>query len=103
LKNKKVTTAIKRDFTAKIIIETQTDLVNYFYVLILDIWNTHYKSRTKMRKTKLVNTYNNRIGSETCYKENYDRSKRAIEDIRWESILRDRIILLGDFNAYSSA
>jgi hypothetical protein len=56
-----------------------------------------------MRKTRLVNTYDNRIGSETCYKGNHDRSKRAIEDIRWKPILRGRVILLRDFNAHSSA
>jgi hypothetical protein len=56
-----------------------------------------------MRKTRLVNTYDNKIGLKTYYKENYDRSRRAIEDIRWEPILRDKVVLLGDFNAHSPA
>jgi hypothetical protein len=56
-----------------------------------------------MRKTRLVNTYDNRIGPGTCYKGNHDRSRRAIEDIRWEPVLRGRVILLGDFNAHSPA
>jgi hypothetical protein len=103
LKDKRVAIVIRRDLTAKIIIEAQIDLINHLYVLIFDIWNTHYKSRIKMRRTRLVNTYDNRIGLRTCYKGNYDRSKRAIEDIRWESVLRSRVVLLGDFNAHSPA
>jgi hypothetical protein len=103
LKDKRVATAIRRDLTAKIIIEARTNLVNHPYALVLDIWDTHRKSKTKMRRTRLVNTYDNRIGLRTCYKRNYDRSRRAIEDIKWEPVLRSRVVLLGDFNAHSPA
>jgi hypothetical protein len=47
------------------------------------------------------NNNNNRIGLGTCYKGDSDRTWRVIEDIQWQSLLRGRAVLLGDFNAHS--
>jgi hypothetical protein len=59
--------------------------------------------RSYIKYIRLVNTYDNRIGPKTCYKRNHNRSRRAIENIKWEPILRGRVVLLGDFNAHSPA
>jgi ribonuclease HI len=53
------------------------------------------------RRTRLINIYDNRIGLGTCYLGDSERTWRAIEDLQWQSLLRGRAVLLGDFNAHS--
>ena len=54
-----------------------------------------------MRKTSLINCYNNKIGLNTTYQGDIDSNRRAIEDIDWNLLIQDRKILLDDFNAHS--
>ena len=54
-----------------------------------------------MRKTRLINCYDNRIGPNTTYQGDIDSNRRAIEDVDWNQLILGRTILLGDFNAYS--
>ena len=86
---------------AQIIIKARTDLINHPYVLILNIWDIQPITKTKKRRTRLINVYDNRIGLGTCYKGDAERTWRAIEDIQWQPLLRGRAVLLGDFNAQS--
>jgi hypothetical protein len=46
---------------AQIIIEVRTDLINYSYALVLDIWDIQPVIKTKKRRTRLINVYDNRI------------------------------------------
>jgi hypothetical protein len=62
----------------------------------------HANTKTKRRRTRLINIYDNIIGPGSCYQGQYDYSRRAIEDINWERVIQGRVILLGDFNAHSS-
>jgi hypothetical protein len=98
---KRVSIAVKRDIMAQIIIEARTDLINHPYTLVLDIWDIQPVIKTKKRRTRLINVYDNRIGLGTCYKGDAERTWRAIEDIQWQPLLRGRAVLLGDFNAQS--
>ena len=86
---------------AQLIIEARTDLLNHPYALVLDIWDIQPVTKTKKRRTRLINVYDNRIGLGTCYKGDAERTWRAIEDIQWQPLLRGRAVLLGDFNAQS--
>jgi hypothetical protein len=86
---------------AQLIIEARTDLINHPYALVLDIWDLQPNIKTKKRRTRLINIYDNRIGLGTCYKGDSERTWRAIEDIQWQPLLRGRAVLLGDFNAQS--
>ena len=54
-----------------------------------------------MRKTRLINYYDNRIDSNTTYLEELDSNRRAIEDVNWNRLIQDRTILLNDFNVHS--
>ena len=54
-----------------------------------------------MRKTRLINCYNNKIGPNITYIGDFDFNWRAIEDINWNLLIQGRTILLGDFNAHS--
>ena len=70
--------------------------------MTLDVWELHSKSKKKMRKTHLINCYDNRIGPNTTYLEDLNSNKRFIQDIDWNQLIQGQIILLSDFNAYSS-
>lgn len=39
----------------------QTNLISYSYYFCLNIKNFDYKSRKSLRKTKIVNLYNNKV------------------------------------------
>jgi hypothetical protein len=59
---------------AQIIIEARTDLINYPYALVLNIWDIQPVTKTKKRRTRLINVYDNRIGLGTYYKDNAERT-----------------------------
>jgi hypothetical protein len=63
------------------VIEVRSDLVNHSYFLIINIWELYLQIRAKIRRTRLINSYNNRIGLETVYQGDIDFNRRAIDDI----------------------
>ena len=60
---------------------------------MLDIWELTDK-KEKKRRTRVVNIYDQNIQVE-------GRNTRPVKEIQWEQILRERVILLGDFNTKS--
>jgi hypothetical protein len=44
---------------AQLIIETRTDLINYPYALVLDIWDIQPITKPKKRRIRLNNIYDN--------------------------------------------
>jgi hypothetical protein len=40
-----------------------------------------------MRRTRLINSYNNRIDPETVYQGDIDSYRRAINDINWKPLI----------------
>ena len=78
---KRVLIAIRKDLLTKIITESRSNLVNHPYFLVIDVWELHPQSKHKMRKTRLINCYDNRIGLNTTYQGDIDSNRRAIEDI----------------------
>ena len=54
-----------------------------------------------MRKTRLINGYNNRISLNTTYLGELDFNKRAIEDVNWSRLIQGQTILLDNFNVHS--
>jgi hypothetical protein len=58
---KRVLIIIRKDLQNNLIIEPRTDLINYSYALALDIWDIHYITRRKIKRTRLINVYNNII------------------------------------------
>ena len=49
--------------------------------MTLDVWKLYLKSKKKMRKTRLINYYDNRIGLNITYLEELDSNKRVIKDV----------------------
>jgi len=100
-RDKRVAIAVRRELASQLILEARTDLLDHPYALALDIWELNRDTRVKKRRTRLINIYDNQIGLGTCYKGDSNQSWRAIEDISWNTLLRGRVVLLGDFNAHS--
>ena len=67
--------------------EVRSDLVNHPYFLAIDIWELYPQIRAKMRRTRLINSYNNRIGPGTVYQGDIDFNRRAIDNIDWEPLI----------------
>lgn len=56
----------------------------------------------KMRKTHIVNIYDNWVGRDQIWQGNREEKRRAIQDAEWEKIIDGRTVLAGDFNAHSA-
>jgi hypothetical protein len=60
---KRVMIAIQKDLLNRLIIEPKTDLINHPYALALDIWDIHHITRKKIRRTRLINIYDNIVNT----------------------------------------
>ena len=62
-------------------IEKRSDLIDYLYVIILDVRDLNQKIRLFLRRIKVVNVYDQIIGREYIYLGVYIKKRRFIEDI----------------------
>lgn len=53
---------VRKNILYKIIINNQKNLANYLYCSILDIKELHSLSRKNLRKTRIINLYDNKVG-----------------------------------------
>ncbi len=97
----RVMTAIRKELTDKIVIEHRTDLINHPYVMLLAIRKLDPRSKKPRRKTRAVNVYDNRVGRGCTWEGGISRIRRALEDIKWDSVIRGRVLIAGDINAHS--
>ena len=97
----RVMTAVRKDLLDKIAVEHRTDLVNHPYFILLEIRDLDQQSKRPGRKTRVLNAYDNRVGQGCTWTGNIPRVRRALEDIKWESIIRGRFLMAGDINAHS--
>jgi hypothetical protein len=67
--------------------EVRSDLVNHPYFLIINIWELYLQIKAKIRRTRLINSYDNRIGPGIVYQGDIDFNRRAIDDIDWEPLI----------------
>ena len=53
---------VKKDILDRVIIDNRTDLISHSYCLCLEIKKFDPKSGKSLRKTKIVNLYDNKVG-----------------------------------------
>lgn len=94
--------AVRKDLLNKTIVENRTDLVSHPYGMVLDITKGQIHTKGRRRKTRIVNIYDNKLGKGQTWKGSDQRLRRAIQDILWKSIIKRRVLILGDMNAHSS-
>ena len=81
--------------------EHRTDLINHPYFMLLEIRELDPRSKKPGRKTRIVNVYENRVGKGCTWDGGISRTRRALEDINWEPVIRGRVLIAGDINAHS--
>src|ERR1700692_4066551 len=97
----RVAIAIRRDLLDQLVIEARTAPKNPPYFMVMDVWDLN-SAKERVRKTRIVNCYDNWLGENCRWQGGYQRRRRAIEDANWEQIIEGRCLILGDFNAHST-
>ena len=81
-------TAVRKDMLHRVVIDNRTELVSHPYCSLLDIKELHSLTRKVVRKTRVVNLYNNKVGKGQVWEGSSPRLERAIQDISWHQIIR---------------
>ena len=71
------------------------------YGMVLDITEGEIHGKGKKRKTRIVNIYDNRLGERQTWQGSEPQIRRAKEDLPWRSIIKGRVLIVGDMNAHS--
>ena len=100
-KDIRVLTAVRKDIANEIIFESRSDLISHPYCMALDVKELHQKTSKVLRRTRVVNMYDNVIGRGHTWQGPTPVIRRAIQDICWNSVIRGRVLLVGDMNAHS--
>lgn len=101
-KDNRVLVAVRKDILNKIIVKNQTDLVSHPYCMALDITEFGSLLSGRKRKTRIINVYDNKIGEGQRWQGSSPRVRRAIEDMSWQSLIKHRVLIVGDMNAHST-
>lgn len=101
-KDMQVLTAVRKNILNKVLIENQTDLVSHPYCFVLDIEELHSWSRKVMKKTRVINIYNNKFGRRQLWERSSTIMWQAIQDIPWKQIIQGQVVIVGDMNAHST-
>lgn len=59
------------------------------------------ESKKYIRKIRIVNLYNNKVGKRQLYEKLYQTARWAIQNIFWRLVIQKQILLVGDMNANS--
>ena len=94
-------TAVRKDILNRVIIDNRTDLASHPYCLVLDIKELYPVSRKILRKTRVVNLYDNKVGRGQVWEGSDPSIRRAIQDLSWRNIIKGRVLIIGDMNAHS--
>lgn len=70
--------------------------------MALDITEFGSSLSRRKRKTRIINVYDNKIGEGQRWQGSSPRVRRAIEDMSWQSLIKRRVLIVGDMNAHSS-
>lgn len=97
----RVLTAVRKDIISTAVIENRTDLVSHPYCMVLDIKELHPQSGKSLRKTRVVNPYDNKVGRGQLWEGSTSSVCRVIQDISWRAVIRGRVLIVGDMNAHS--
>ena len=96
----RVLIAVRKDILNRVAIEKQTDLISHPYCLCLDIIKFDPQSGKRLRKTRVVHLYDNKVGKGQPWEGSCPTLRRAIQDICWGSVIWGRVLIVGDMNAH---
>ena len=61
-KDNRVLIAVRKELLNKIIVENRTDLFSHPYDMVLDITEGQIHTKSRRKKTRIVNIYDNKLG-----------------------------------------
>ena len=96
----RVLIAVRKNILTKIVIDNQTDLVSHLYYLILNIKELHPCFGKVLKRTRVVNLYDNKVGRGQLWERSSPTIRRVIQDISWRHIIKGRVLVVGDMKAY---
>lgn len=85
----------------KIVVNHKTVFINYLYFMLLEIQELDPQSKRLGGKTRIVNIYDNRIRRGCIWNDRTSRTKRVLEDINWNLVIKSQVLIARDINAYS--
>ncbi len=68
----------------------------------MDLKESYQKSGKRPRRTKIVNLYDNKLEEGYPWQGTSIRVQRVIQDMEWKSIIRERVLIVGDINAHNT-
>ena len=97
----RVMIAVRKDIPNTIIVENRTDLISHPYCICLDIKEIDGQTEKRLRKTKVINLYDKKIGRGQLWKRSFPIPRRAIQDTCWRLVILGKVLMVRDMNAYS--
>lgn len=101
-KEQRVAIGIAVSIRGRLIVETRMNIIDYPYIMILNLWELEKLGEMKKRRTRVNNTYDNLLKADQML-GGVGRSSRstALSDEYWKRILVVRTVDLADFNTLS--
>ena len=100
-KEMRVLMAVRKDILNRVFIKNCIDLVSYLYYSILDIKELHSLLGKVLQKISVANLYDNKVGRGQLWERPTTLVRDVIQDILWNLIIRDQVLILGDMNVHS--
>ena len=97
-----VLTAVWKGILNKVVINNWTNVVSYLYYSVFDIKELHSWSKRVLRKTRVVNLYDNKVGRRQIWERSSPIVQGTIQDMSWKQIIKSRVLIVGDINTHSS-
>ena len=89
-RDQRVVVAIRRDLVNKVIAEARTDLLDHPYFMTMDLWELN-RAREKIRRTRIINCYDNWLGISHCWHGGNERQRRALEDVQSYRVAKKKV------------
>lgn len=100
-KNIRVMTTVKKVLIDKGVINHRTNLIDHPYFMLLEVCEIDSRFKRPGRKVRIINVYDNWIERGCTWDGGIGRTRRALEDINWEPVIRGRVLITGVINAHS--
>lgn len=96
-KDMQILTVIRKDILNRVFIENCIDLVSHLYCFILDIKKLHFLLKKVLKKTEVVNLYDNKVGKKQLWEWPTTLVCRIIQNIPWTLVIRGQILNSGRY------
>ena len=72
---------IRKNLANRVVVEKRFNLIDYLYVITLNVKDLDQKTRLPLRRIRIVNVYDQFIGRGYTFLGAYVRKRRVIKDV----------------------